>query len=74
MSVISSFLQLVAVFYLPEYTFPTGCVGSKIQGVPFSIRLNYIVMDCVTSQSKRASDVNRILTYLLTYSMEQSPS
>jgi len=61
MSVISPLSQLVAIFYLPEYTFPVGGVGSKIQGVHFNIRLDCIVMDCVTRQSKRARDVNRIL-------------
>jgi hypothetical protein len=51
MSVISPLSQLVAVFYLPEYNLSRGCVGSKIQGVTFSIRLDYILMGTVTRQS-----------------------
>ena len=65
MSVICLTSQLLAVFYSLEYTCPTGYDGSKIQGVLFSIRLDYIVMDCFTRQSKHRRDirVNRILRF-----------
>ena len=44
--------------YLREYTFPTGCVENRIQGVSFSVRVDYIVMGAASRQSESAWDMN----------------